>query len=154
MIAISKLPLQSGNIIKENPQVLIATILANVETETNYFSDKSTNNIDETVVYFYTLIGMLCMYAGFWGVKTINETEANISEKGARLNISPAHKLKVLICSLLVALIIQYIECLLVLAYLVFILGVDFGSQIGYIMLLTLVRMFCWIKHGSVYRGM
>jgi ABC-2 type transport system permease protein len=134
--------------------VLVTSILSELETETNYFSDKSTNNVDNTVVYFYSLIGMLCMYAGFWGVKTVNETEANISEKGARLNISPAHKLKVLMCSLLVALIIQYIECLLVLAYLVFILGVDFGSQIGYVMLLMLFRMLCWTKHGLIYSSM
>ena len=89
-------------------------------------------------VEFYTLIGMACLYGGFLGLMVVDETTANLSTKGARTSIAPVHKMKVLLISLLVSFIIQYIEILILIGYLYCILGVSFGGNIGYVCLLSL----------------
>ena len=136
------------NIAKVNPELLMNGLIDEIHEENNYFKDISNENVDFTVVYFYTLIGMTCMYAAFFGIEAVNESEANLSKRGARLSVSPTHKLKALLSSLLVSFIIQYIEILILLAYLIFVLGIDFGNQVGYILLLTFVGSLAGISLG------
>ena len=137
-----------------NPDAIKNGLLDSINEHENYLKDNTNNNIDMVVLYFYTLIGMVCMYAGFWGIKTVNESEANLSAQGARLSIAPVHKLKVFLYSLSAAFVIQYIEILLILAYLVYGLGIDFGNQIGHIMLLCLVGCFAGLAFGSMVGAM
>ena len=124
------------NIAKINPQSLNFNPMTDLDN--NNFEDNSSKNMDYVVVYFYTLIGMTCLYGGFFGINAINEVEANLSKRAARTSVAPTHKLKTLVASLLAGFIIQYAEVLILLAYLIFALGVDFGNQTLYIILLTL----------------
>lgn len=140
-----------GNIAKTNPELLTSSIVGEINnTKSSYFKDISNENVDFTVVYFYALISMMCMYGGFMGISAVNETEANLSTKGARISVSPTHKLKILIIYLLAGLLLHYVEILILLAYLVFVLGVSFGSQIVYILLLALVGSFAGIAVGTL----
>lgn len=124
------------NIAEINPQSLNFNPMTDLDN--NNFEDNSSKNMDYVVVYFYTLIGMTCLYGGFFGINAINEVEANLSKRAARTSVAPTHKLKTLVASLLAGFIIQYAEVLILLAYLIFALGVDFGNQTLYIILLTL----------------
>lgn len=124
------------NIAEINPQALNFNPMTDLDN--NNFEDNSSKNMDYIVVYFYTLIGMTCLYGGFFGINAINEVEANLSKRAARTSVAPTHKLKTLVASLLAGFIIQYAEVLILLAYLIFALGVDFGNQTLYIILLTL----------------
>lgn len=125
------------NIAEINPQML-NNLNSITNLDNNNFEDKSSKNMDYIVVYFYTLIGMTCLYGGFFGINAINEVESNLSKRAARTSVAPVHKLKALLASLLAGYIIQYIEVLILLAYLVFGLKIDFGNQTMYIILLTL----------------
>lgn len=124
------------NVAEINPQSLNFNPMTDLDN--NNFEDKSSKNMDYVVVYFYTLIGMTCLYGGFFGINAINEVEANLSKRAARASVAPTHKLKTLVASLLAGFIIQYAEVLILLAYLIFALGIDFGNQTLYIILLTL----------------
>lgn len=138
------------NIYNYNPNIMIGTIMDDLNKNTDYFNDTSNDSIDATVIYFYTLIGMTCVYGGFWGCKTINESEANLSYHGARLVVSPVHKLKVLIASLLAAFTVQYLEVIVLLLYLMFIIGIDFGNQTLFIFILSLFGCLAGIALGSL----
>ena len=138
------------NIYNYNPNIMIDTIMEDLNDTTDYFKDTSNDSIDATVIYFYTLIGMTCVYGGFWGCKTINESEANLSYHGARLVVSPVHKLKVLIASLLAAFTVQYLEVIVLLLYLMFIIGIDFGNQTLFIFILSLFGCLAGIALGSL----
>ena len=127
------------NIYAFNPASLSNELILEINKDNGYFKDVSNENVDFTVQYFYTLIGMVCMYGGFFGMYSIKETEANLSKRAARTSISPVHKLKALFAGLLVSLIIQYAEILILLGYLIFILGIDFGNQVIWILLLTFI---------------
>lgn len=139
-----------GNIYKFNPASLKDELINDINKDGNYFVDKSNENIDFTVVYFYTLIGMVCLYGGFFGINATKESEANLSKRAARVSVSPTHKLKNLLISLLAGFIIQYIEMLILLVYLIFVLGIDFGNQTVWILLLTFVGSFAGISLGTM----
>lgn len=136
------------NIAQINPQVLTSDFMS--EFDNNNFEDKSSKNMNYVVVYFYTLIGMTCLYGGSFGINAINEVEANLSKRAGRLSVAPIHKLKTLIASLLAGFIIQYAEVLILLAYLMFALGIDFGNQTSYIILLTLFGSLAGITMGML----
>ena len=139
-----------SSIIKIDSSAIKKGLLEEINNHQNYIQDISKENIDDTVVYFYTLIGMVCMYAGFWGIKTVNELEANLSGQGIRLCLSPVHKLKAFLYSLLAAFLINFIEILIVLGYLVYGLKIAFGNQINYIILLCFIGSFTGIIFGAM----
>ena len=123
-------------IYEYNPESLKKAAIDIFFKENQYFNDSSSKNMNMMEVEFYTLIGMACLYGGFLGLMVVDETTANLSTKGARTSIAPVHKMKVLLISLLVSFIIQYI--LILIGYLYCILGVSFGGNIGYVCLLSL----------------
>ena len=125
-------------IYEYNPESLKKAAIDIFFKENQYFNDSSSKNMNMMEVEFYTLIGMACLYGGFLGLMVVDETTANLSTKGARTSIAPVHKMKVLLISLLVSFIIQYIEILILIGYLYCILGVSFGGNIGYVCLLSL----------------
>ena len=137
------------NITKEGIPILEASTIIENKNVQNYLQDSSSQNMDFTVIFFYTMIGMVCMYAGFFGIDAVGETEANLSKRGARVSASPVHKGKILVIFALVGWGIQYIENLILLAYMICILGVDFGNQIGLILLLMFVGSFAGITFGT-----
>lgn len=116
----------------------------------DYFNDISNDKVSPVVIYFYTLIGMVCLYSGFFGINAVNESESNLSRKASRLNVSPIHKLKFLLISLLVAFIIQFLELLLLFGYMIYILKVDFGNQILPVLVLAAIGTLAGISFGAL----
>lgn len=139
----------ANNIYSFNPEAIKSGILEKFNNNEEYLKDISNDNVNYIVVHFYTLIGMVCLYGGFLSISVINETEANLSKKGARVSVAPTHKAKVLFISLLVAFIVHYFEVLILLSYLIFVLGVSFGDQTIYIIILTFVGSLAGITLGS-----
>lgn len=114
-------------------------VLNLINEEKEYFNSiNSHEKLDYTVIMFYTLIGMVCMYGGMFGVSAVNESEANLTKKGARIAISPTHKMKVLLISLLISFLIQYVEIIVLLMYMLVILKIKL-INIPLILLLTFI---------------
>lgn len=107
-----------------------------------------TANPDTTLVYYYALIAMACLYGGFWGVKEVESIQANQSPHAARISMVPVSKMKVFMSSLLAALSIQYLSILVLLAFLNFVLQVHFGSQIGLVLLGSLTGSLLGVAIG------
>ena len=139
-----------GNIYEFNPKAFNVEMINTINGEGNYFKDESNSNVDYTVVYFYTLIGMVCLYAGFFGIEIAKESEANLSKRAARISISPTHKLKAIIASISVSFVIAYAELLILLTYLVFVLGVEFGNQTIWILVLSAVGIMAGLSLGTL----
>jgi ABC-2 type transport system permease protein len=104
---------------------------------------------DSSVNYFYTLIAMACFYGASFGLKEITDTQADLSKRAARLNVAPVHKLKTLLAGLLAGYIVLIFEILILICYLIFVMKVDFGNQIGYIALTCLVGSGTGISFGA-----
>jgi ABC-2 type transport system permease protein len=139
-------------VIKENPKAAIDDLIKDVSSFKEYTKEVSPSRGKPNTMlnYFYTIIAMACLYGSFLGLNEVNDIQGNLSKKAARINVAPVHKVKVFLYSLLAALIIQFIETLLLLAYLYWGLKVDFGNQIPYIILLCFVGSAAGISLGTM----
>lgn len=147
--------LQTGSavktIIKEKPAAM-QTVMKNTGDSKDYLREVSSTGAkpDDTLIYYYALIGMTCLYGGFWGMQEVTAVQANLSPQGARVNLAPVHKLKVFASSICAASSVQFLSVLLLICYLVFVIKVDFGAKIGYILLACAAGSFCGVSMGSM----
>ncbi|NMC55882.1 MAG: ABC transporter permease [Eubacteriaceae bacterium] len=137
-------------IMAKNPSVH-SSLAKDLSNKVQYLNEvpAGSANPDTVVYYFYTLIAMTCLYGSFWGQKEVSDIQANQSYVGARVNIAPTHKLKVFSISMLAAVTIQLIEIFVLLLFLIFILKIDFGRQIGYIVLTCFAGTLTGVSFGA-----
>jgi len=140
-----------NNIISGNPAagIKLSGILSENVT---YIKDTNTgtNKPNNVLTYYYALIAMTCLYGAFMGSKEVTAVQANQSAQAARLNLAPVHKLKVFLSSLCAVNLIQYLSILLLIAYMAFVLKIDFGNQIGYILLASFAGCCAGVSFGAV----
>ncbi len=138
------------NILSTNPAAF-ESIAEDLRSRVTYTVEQPITDakMDITLNYFYALIAMASLYGSFFGMEEVNNIQANLSVHAARVNMAPVHKLKIFLSSTSASLVIQYSEMLVFLAYLRFILNVDFGSQIGLILLTTFVGSLVGISLGA-----
>lgn len=127
----------------------VLEITANQEAN---IEDISNSNLSYTMIEFYTLIAMTCLYGGILGMTAINQNLANMSNNGKRVSVSKASKGKIILSSLLASYIVQLVGLALLFIYTVFVLKVDYGTNLPLIILLGVVRKFSWIINGNSYR--
>ena len=104
----------------------------------------------ESATYFYALIAMACLYGAFWGLKEICALQANQSPQGARVSMAPVHKLHVFGASLCAALLLQTASTALLIAYLQFVLNIQFAAQLGYVLLTCAAGSLAGVMLGAM----
>lgn len=139
------------SIITQDPSSLQKGLLDDLKSQKEYTLEVSGNSAAPNTVlnYFYSLIAMACLYGGFFGMKEVTDIQANISQRAARVNIAPVHKLKMFLVSMSASLLVHFIELLILLAYLRFGFNVDFGAKTGYVLLTTFVGSVIGISFGA-----
>jgi len=140
-----------SSMIAANPAVQ-QSIISDVGNRAEFTKQVSGTSAkpDNSLNYFYSLIAMACLYGGFWGMKEVNDIQANLSVRAARLNIAPVHKLKAFLYSMCATILINYAEMLILLAYLHYGLKIDFGSKSGYVLLTAFVGCVLGISLGAL----
>lgn len=114
-------------------------------------TDISNSNLDYSMIEFYTLIAMTCMYGGILGMVTINQNLANMSNKGKRVSVAPTKKSTVIISSLLASYLVQLIGLTLLFIYTIFALKINYGDNIWLIILLALVGSLTGLSFGTFF---
>lgn len=109
----------------------------------------SNSNLSYTMIEFYTLIAMTCLYGGMLSMVSINQILANMSNKGKRIAVSPTKKSIIILSSLLASYIVQLIGLAILFLYTLFVLGVDYGSNTVLIILLAIVGSFAGLALGT-----
>jgi ABC-2 type transport system permease protein len=137
-------------IITNNPSSA-ASIMSDVSDDTVYLKEVSQTKAKPDIMlnYFYALIGMACLYGGFFGLKEVTAIQANQSAQGARVNLAPVNKLKVFISSICAATAVQVICVYILFAFLSFALKIDFGTKVPFILLACLVSSFTGVSYGA-----
>ncbi len=140
-----------ANILSTNPAAY-QSIADDLSKRVTYTVEQPISNakMNITLNYFYALIAMACFYGGFFGMEEVNNIQANLSVHAARVNMAPVHKLKIFLYSTSASFLIHYTQLLIFLAYLKFILKVDFGDKIGLIMVTTFVGSLAGISLGAL----
>jgi len=126
-------------------------LVSSLNERQQYVKEVSATNAEPNNVlnYFYTLIAMACMYGCFFGMREASDIQADISPLAARVNISPVHKLKAFIYSFCASLILHLFEIFILLMFLRFVLGVDFGPKTGYVILTSVLGSITGVSFGA-----
>lgn len=141
---------QITHIAQDNPQAMADIVIedllnANVEIHT-LNSGGSEKNMNMT--YFYTALGMICMYGAIWGCVVSSDLQANQTKRAARVNIAPVSKRKLLLVDYILAYLLIVVETMILFCYMKFILGVEFGEQIGLVISVCLVGILAMLSLG------
>ncbi len=110
--------------------------------------DVSRSNLSYTMIEFYTLIAMACLYGGILGMVSINNVLPNMSSNGKRVSVSPTSKLKLILSSTFASYAVQLIGLLLLFLYTIFVLKVDYGNNLPLIILLSLAGSLAGLSLG------
>lgn len=122
-------------------------VMEKMSDETNLL-DKSANKLDYSMIEFYTLIAMTCIYGGMLSIASINNSLANISHKGKRVSVAPTRKLVTVLSSLLASYVIQLVGLALLFVYTIFALNIDYGDNIAKVILLGAVGSLAGLAMG------
>lgn len=109
----------------------------------------SNSNLSYTMIEFYALIAMICLYGGMLSMISINQTLANMSNKGKRIAVSPTKKGTIILSSLLASYIAQLIGLAILFVYTLFVLKVDYGDNTCLIILLAMIGSFAGLTLGT-----
>lgn len=104
---------------------------------------------DDTSAYYFALIAMAVMFGGFWGKEEVENIQADSTSVGARLNLTPVHKLKAFVYSFCAAVTIDFLCLLALFAFLTLVLGIDFGTKSAYIILICFFGSIAGVSFGA-----
>lgn len=137
-------------ILTKDPSSL-SRLMASLEKRTTYTEEVSPGGgkPDNILNYFYSLIAMACMYGAFFGNREIMDIQANLSPLAARVSVSPVHKLKSFVYSILASITLSCAEILLLLLFLSKVIGVDFGDDTALVILTALAGSFTGVTFGA-----
>ncbi len=138
-------------IYSKNPSMDQKELMTTISNRIDYLKEVpvSKSAPDNIVTYFYALIAMACFYGGFLGLKEVMAIQADMSSQGARANMAPVHKLKLFVASMFAATTVQFVTISVLICYLVLILKINFGSQLGYILLTCLIGTITGVTFGT-----
>ena len=95
----------------------------------------NNENMSHSVVYFYSLIAMTCLFSAMSGVYCTLDLLANQSAVGIRREASPQHKMKAVMGDYAATVLLHFGCILILLFYLNQILKVDFGNKMPLIII-------------------
>ena len=142
-----KKEMMSGN-TPVNVEEIYNSILEKIQNQTVQIEDISSNHLSYTMIEFYTLIAMTCLYGGILGMVAINQNLANMSSNGKRVAVAPTSKGKVVLSSVMASYIIQLIGLAILFIYTIFVLKVDYGTNLPLIVLLGGVGSLAGLSLG------
>lgn len=133
-----------------NYEEIYADVYKLISKDTAKLNNISSGNLSYTMVEYYTLIAMACLYGGLLSMYIINYKLANMNSVGKRTAISPIHRGKMLLGSLFASYIVQLIGLMILFVFTIFVLKVDYGNNLPLIFLLALVGSLAGLSLGVV----
>lgn len=131
-----------------NYDELVNKVINEIDQIKVNIKDTTGTHMSYTMIEFYTLIAMACLYGGILGMVALNYALANMSHTGKRISVSPVYRLKLLLGSIAASYVTQVVGLLLLFIYTIFVLNVDYGNHLPQIILLALVGSFAGLSLG------
>ena len=107
--------------------------------------------LDPNVQYFFALIAYACLSGAFLGVRSSLDSQANLSALGARRSITPTHKFKLILIDMTVLFIIHFINSLVLNLYLIKVLGISLGDNIGALLVVDFMGSMIGVSLGIAF---
>lgn len=109
------------------------------------------STLDPNIQYFFALIAYACLSGAFLGVNSSFDSQANLSPLAARRSITPTHKMTLILVDMFVLFIIHFINILILTAYVMNVLGVSLGDNIGALLLIDLMGSVIGVSLGITF---
>lgn len=106
---------------------------------------KTTNG---NAQFFYALVAMACMYGCFMGFEAAIMLQANLTSLAARRCVTPTHRLTLVLAEMLSAFVLHFINVIILLIYLRYVLHLDFQGQTGEMLLISLIGSMIGVSLG------
>ncbi|MBP3635664.1 MAG: ABC transporter permease [Bacilli bacterium] len=141
-----------GELIKGNQNIdyekLYNEIISKINNYKSNIQNVSNDNLSYTMIEFYTLIAMACLNGAILSIIAINNVLPNMTGIGKRVGVSPVNKFKLILSSTLASYIVELLGLIILFIYTIFVLKVDYGSNLPLIILLALIGSFAGITLG------
>lgn len=136
-------------IAQKSPEKL-NDILDMLQTKDSYKTALSLTpgNMDSIIQYFFNLIAMACLFTSFAGSYIAMHHQANLSALGARKCISPNSKFLSVTAQLLSCLLSQFLCVVVNILYLVYVIKVEFGTNLFLILLTAWIGCIVGVSFG------
>lgn len=118
---------------------------------TDYMKEVSLGgrNVSSVAPYYFALVAMACLYMCFLGETAARRTQANISEIGKRISLSPVHRMKVVLSNGISAYLIALVNMALILLFLTKVVhGLDLSMHRGYALLTAVIGCLIGVTFG------
>lgn len=132
-IAMLEVQRATGPINPDEIKAKVEAALLNAEPKIT--DDSHVMNV--VSIEFFTLIAMACMQGAMLSSEMLNRCLPNLSNRGKRVAIAPTKKSVVVLSNLLAGFTMLLGSVVLLILFMRFVLGVDFGDNMGLIMLLA-----------------
>lgn len=138
------------SILVEQPEKA-QSLLEEVAKTKQYTREAVSSNAPPSQIlnYFYSLIAMACLYGFFFGSDEVTDIQANITSRAARVNVAPVHKMKAFLSSMAASFLIHLFSMGLLFLFMRFVLKIDFGNRVGYILLTIFMGSMTGLTFGA-----
>ncbi|MBP1045158.1 ABC transporter permease [Enterococcus sp. BWM-S5] len=135
---------------QEAPELLATELAASIGKQQNFIqvANKTASKGSTKSFFFFTLVGMSCMFGFFWGLSNTNDEQANQSANGIRLSMAPQNKISIVLANLAAAFTVFVTELYIILAIFRFVYQVDFGTRWNWILLTCTISALTAISMG------
>ena len=103
--------------------------LENMDLGIDYTISRN-QSADPIIIIFYALIAMVSTYGVYSGIEVVSLIQANLSEVGKRINVTPIRKGDFIIAGVIVGFIINIMSNALLLLFIQYILGVNLFTEL------------------------
>ena len=138
------------SIMEQNPNAINEGLIRDVMQFDSFVNEvENKKNPEVMLIYFYALLAYTCVFAADRGLDEVINIQADQSLCGARMNVSPLNKMKLFLCNLMSAFTTHIISVLLLFSYMYFILKVQFGDNLPYLLLICILGSLTGITLGA-----
>lgn len=139
--------------ITEKPEMQLQAVLQvlnSISDDRSFLKEiqYSSGTMDIYCWYFFALLAMNCMYGCFAGVTGSISLKAKTSSLGARRSVSPTNRMKMILADYFATVLVQFLSCSICLAYLIFVLGINFGNKYALILLTCFIGCMIGVSIG------
>lgn len=137
------------NMLKTHPEGIFDGLRAMMKQQ-NGVQELSLGGrtIDGNVQFFYALIAMGCLYGCFIGFGAAISLQANLTALAARRCVTPTHKLKLVLSEQIVSFFLGYVDVVILLLYLRYVLKLDFQGQMGRMLVICFLGSLIGVSMG------
>ncbi|HHX11910.1 MAG TPA: ABC transporter permease [Clostridiales bacterium] len=136
-------------IIMNNPVAIEEGLLDDLQNvDTFVYEEKTSAEPEYILIYFYALFAFTCIFAGVWGLDEVINIQADMSITGARVSISPVHKMKLLFSNMFAAFTAHIGSVFLLLFFLKYVLDISFGDSFLGIVIICVMGSLAGLAQG------